>query len=364
MFFKAAWPSAAQLDDLVRRFQECRVGKTEWTHAAHLCVGTWHVAHFGEAEALDRLRSGIQRLNISLGGTNTDTAGYHETITRAYVRLLGDYLQRYPHAKVVTAVQRLLAGPLAANDVLLQFYSQERLTSVAARLGPVEPDLRPISAEITERFLSGGASTSHEFRRPIGLSHRTTRQELTDDRLDVENRGAVDSVQPTHLQSPAVAAHRLDDGAAETIRPRFRPLRQDTDFRPGVIPPRMPRAGDDSGHRHAIEVEDHFGMRKPVDAVERVDGQRAVDHDLRLDPPQSSSSTSARRLRTTPIGSSVIISASAADQARRLISMVETDVKNSRRTVSACGGSLVSSRARVMSSSQRCRAAGVIANGM
>jgi GNAT superfamily N-acetyltransferase len=159
VFFKAAWPSATQLDDLVHRFQECQVDKTEWTHAAHLCVGTWHVAHFGEAEALDRLRSGIQRLNISLGGTNTDTAGYHETITRAYVRLLGDYLQRYPQAKVVTAVQRLLAGPLAANDVLLQFYSEERLTSVAARLGPVEPDLRPISAEITERFLSGGAST-------------------------------------------------------------------------------------------------------------------------------------------------------------------------------------------------------------
>ena len=84
-----------------------------------------------------------------------DTRNDHPGIRQ----IAGDYLQRYPHASVVTAVQRLLAGPLAANDVLLQFYSKERLTSVAARLGPVEPDLRPISAEITEQFLSGGAST-------------------------------------------------------------------------------------------------------------------------------------------------------------------------------------------------------------
>jgi GNAT superfamily N-acetyltransferase len=88
VFFKAAWPTGPQLEDLVQRFQRCALRESEWTHSAHLSVGTWHVARFGEAEALERLRFGIQRLNISLGGVNSHCAGYHETITAAYVRLL------------------------------------------------------------------------------------------------------------------------------------------------------------------------------------------------------------------------------------------------------------------------------------
>jgi hypothetical protein len=41
-------------------------------------------------------------------------------------------------------VRRLLSGPVAAKDVLLGFYSKERLASVAARRAWVEPDLAPL----------------------------------------------------------------------------------------------------------------------------------------------------------------------------------------------------------------------------
>ena len=71
------------LDDLAGRFQGCAVPAKEWTHAAHLVVGLWHVHRYGAMDALVRLRAGIRRLNESHGGVNSNTNGYHETITAA-----------------------------------------------------------------------------------------------------------------------------------------------------------------------------------------------------------------------------------------------------------------------------------------
>ena len=130
---------------LASRFTALTLPKDEWTHAAHLTVGLWHVDRYGAAEALTRLRSGIRRLNESHGNVNTPTSGYHETITAAYVTLLAAYLDACPPGLSLAArVERLLAGPLAARDMLFTFYSRERLMSVDARARWVEPDLSPL----------------------------------------------------------------------------------------------------------------------------------------------------------------------------------------------------------------------------
>jgi hypothetical protein len=105
-------------------------------------MGAWHVARFGPAQALERLRTGIRALNDAHGTINSDTGGYHETITDAYVRLIAAFLRARPAGEEIDAsVAALLASPLAARDALLRHYSPERLFSVAARRGWVEPDL-------------------------------------------------------------------------------------------------------------------------------------------------------------------------------------------------------------------------------
>ncbi len=136
---REGWPSDHELDDLVRRFQACALDKHEWTHTAHLAVGAYYVASFGADDALARLRSGIRQLNLSLGGVNDDSNGYHETITAAYVRLIA----RAGGDGSAAAIRRLLAGRIAARDILLDFYSKDRLNSVAARRSWLEPDLAP-----------------------------------------------------------------------------------------------------------------------------------------------------------------------------------------------------------------------------
>ena len=43
-------------------------------------------------KALDRGRTGIKRYNVTCGVIDSPTRGYHETITRFYMLLVGKYL--------------------------------------------------------------------------------------------------------------------------------------------------------------------------------------------------------------------------------------------------------------------------------
>jgi hypothetical protein len=136
--------TGAELEDLVRRFTECTLPKAEWTHAAHLAVGLWHVSRYGRDEALARLRASISRLNESHGTVNSATGGYHETVTRAYVQLLAAFAARHDAMTDAQRVTALLADPLAEKQALLRFYSRQRLDSATARLGWAAPDLEPL----------------------------------------------------------------------------------------------------------------------------------------------------------------------------------------------------------------------------
>jgi 1-acyl-sn-glycerol-3-phosphate acyltransferase len=140
------WPTASELDDLAARFRARSLPAAEWTHVAHLAIGAWHVRRYGADGALRRLRSGIRRLNEAHGTPNSDTRGYHETVTRAYVELIAAFLAKRPRDEAPDAsVRALLASPLAGKDALLAFYSRDRLLSTAARRRWTEPDLHPLS---------------------------------------------------------------------------------------------------------------------------------------------------------------------------------------------------------------------------
>jgi hypothetical protein len=139
-----SWPTSDELDDLVARFRAGTLPKHEWTHAAHLAVGTWHVHQLGRKQALPVLRTEITRLNAAHGTVNHDTGGYHETITGAYVHLVSDFVAARPALLVADCVQALLASPLAAKIALFRYYSKATLLSVSARKGWVEPDLAPL----------------------------------------------------------------------------------------------------------------------------------------------------------------------------------------------------------------------------
>lgn len=73
--------SLAELQTLVRRFEEASLTKAEWNHRAHLSVLAWYLLRFEESRAIERVVSGILRFNREQGIEQTRSGGYHETLT-------------------------------------------------------------------------------------------------------------------------------------------------------------------------------------------------------------------------------------------------------------------------------------------
>ena len=134
------------LEALAAAFVDRTLPKAAWTHETHLKVGLWHVARWGEAEALAKLRKGIRALNEAHGVENTTTGGYHETITRFYVWRLARFLEGEGAGLGLDEASVLLLERHGGRDLPLRHWSRERLFSPEARAAWVEPDLAPLEA--------------------------------------------------------------------------------------------------------------------------------------------------------------------------------------------------------------------------
>lgn len=118
--------------------------KPEWTHHAHLRAGLWHVLHHGPFEALDLLRDRIRAYNESVGTANTDTSGYHETLTRFYVVVIDRFVSTADRSLDLDTLAEQLIAVYGERRLPLHHYSEARLFSAVARRAWIEPDLRPI----------------------------------------------------------------------------------------------------------------------------------------------------------------------------------------------------------------------------
>ncbi|HEX8027966.1 MAG TPA: carbonate dehydratase [Vicinamibacterales bacterium] len=129
----------SETERIARGLTERTLPKAEWTHHAHLRAGLWHVWHHGD-EALALLRDRISRYNESVGTANTDTSGYHETITRLYVTVIAAFLAGVDRALPLDALAERLIAEHGDPGLPLRHYSKRLLFSAAARRGWVEPD--------------------------------------------------------------------------------------------------------------------------------------------------------------------------------------------------------------------------------
>jgi hypothetical protein len=138
------WSTADEVADLVARFDDGSLPHAEWTHRAHLTMALWYASHHPPAEALDRVRSGILRLNAAHGVPTTPTRGYHETITRFYMHVVTHHLHHQGTVGDWAERANRLVERLGARDLPLRHYSEARLKSAEARAGWVAPDVRPL----------------------------------------------------------------------------------------------------------------------------------------------------------------------------------------------------------------------------
>lgn len=138
-------PEAVDTESLVAAFLAGSLPKPQWTHYAHLRVGLWHVRRFGAQEAASRLRERIRAYNEAVGTANTDTSGYHETLTVFYVRAIAGFLRADPApAETQAALETRLIEALGDRSLPLRHYSRDRLYSLEARRTRMAPDLAPL----------------------------------------------------------------------------------------------------------------------------------------------------------------------------------------------------------------------------
>ena len=138
----------AEIERIAQGVGERWLPKPEWTHGAHFAATLWLLRHRPEPPLETALPPLIRAYNAATGVPNTDTEGYHETITLASVAAARAFLAaEAADLPLHEALDRLMAGRLGCSGWPLAFWSKGRLFSAEARRAWVEPDLAPFDPE-------------------------------------------------------------------------------------------------------------------------------------------------------------------------------------------------------------------------
>jgi hypothetical protein len=117
--------------------------KREWTHAAHFAAALWLLRWRGDLNAPAAMPELIRAYNEATGVPNTDSDGYHETITLASLRaaraMLALHWSEEPLSGIANA---LMASPLGRSDWVLTYWTRELLFSPRARREWVPSNLK------------------------------------------------------------------------------------------------------------------------------------------------------------------------------------------------------------------------------
>jgi hypothetical protein len=134
--------SDAQIDAIGQGLLDRTLPKAEWTHAAHLAAAAWLIAACPQLQPARDMPGIIRAYNEATGVANTDTGGYHDTITQASLRAVAAFLaQQAPGTPLHVACELLMASPYGNKSWLLKYWSAELLFSSEARRAWVAPDL-------------------------------------------------------------------------------------------------------------------------------------------------------------------------------------------------------------------------------
>ncbi|MBB2174913.1 hypothetical protein HLH21_03095 [Gluconacetobacter johannae] len=118
--------------------------KEAWTHAAHFAATFWLLRTRPDMDLPREMPGLIRAYNLALGGTNTDSSGYHETITQASIRAARAMLAEHPSRPLPAICAALMASPFGRSDWLLTYWTRPVLFSVAARREWCAPDIRDL----------------------------------------------------------------------------------------------------------------------------------------------------------------------------------------------------------------------------
>ena len=140
-------PTGRQIEEIGEGLLGGSLPKARWTHEAHCLATIYLIKARPDLDLPKQMPQIIRHYNQAVGTANIDTGGYHETLTQFYLKAIGGYLVHQADGlEMEAASARVLASAIGQRDFPLTYYSHERLFSLEARRGWVEPNLRPLDA--------------------------------------------------------------------------------------------------------------------------------------------------------------------------------------------------------------------------
>jgi hypothetical protein len=131
-------------DNFIAAFEEGSLPKERWTHGAHIFTGACYVHAFGEEAAIDRMRRNVSAYNLAVGGQNTATSGYHETVTILWIKLLAEFRAQHLNLDRVAFTSLAVEHFAPQRDLLRRHYDYDIVASTEARRVWVAPNLTSI----------------------------------------------------------------------------------------------------------------------------------------------------------------------------------------------------------------------------
>lgn len=132
----------ASLHELIDGFRNRTWPGAKFSHSAHLAVCVGYIEAY--PDALDRLRREIPLYNISQGGMNTDTRGYHETLTVFWHDVVRKFLSEQPKEASLLEKTTAAVREFADKKMLTsQYYDFDVAGSLEARKNYIPPS-RPV----------------------------------------------------------------------------------------------------------------------------------------------------------------------------------------------------------------------------
>ncbi|HEV2762070.1 MAG TPA: hypothetical protein VGV38_03665 [Pyrinomonadaceae bacterium] len=134
--------SAEEVEAVARGFESCATSPDAFGHREHLALALCYLTQGDAGRALGRVRDGIYKF---LRHHGEDPAGvYNETVTIFWLRRVQSFLDTHRGARTLDERANALLAACGDSKVIYVYYSRGRLSSEEARVGWVEPDLKPL----------------------------------------------------------------------------------------------------------------------------------------------------------------------------------------------------------------------------
>jgi len=152
---RAPFASEAEIEAIASGLIARTWPKENWTHDCHWAAVLWLIQNHGLARTQAEMPGLIRAYNEAVGGRNTDTEGYHETITQASILAAAQAIADQPGQGLHEICNAICTGPMGRAGWIETYWSHDTLFSPEARRVWVAPDRAPLPFDAA--LLAGAA---------------------------------------------------------------------------------------------------------------------------------------------------------------------------------------------------------------